>query len=223
MPYGGDYRFWPYELYQRAGYFDISFTSYGDGNFLYNSAMILDWVDKDPSIFCAASRISSIKADWLRPSRAPGYEDSRKVEGLITDGINMLRLSLDSMGFAFFFTHELNIGLLEGGPAQLDRAFAGVIKNLRKYHRIIPCSLDYLNQYGRNIRTADLESANYNLRTNTLEVGWRGFSDMPTKFHVFTEVSGEIRDSWEELPLYRGPVKLSLNLKQDMNLARQAR
>jgi len=215
MPYGGDYHFWPYELYQRAGYFDISFSSYGDGNFVYNSGMILDWVDKDPSIFCATSHVSSIKADWLRPSRAPGYEDTRKVEGLIIDGINMLRLSLDSMGLAFFFTHELNIGLLEGGPGQLDRAFAGVIENLRRHHRLIPCSLDYLNQYGKNIRTADLESANYNPGAKTLEVEWRGYSDMPTKFHVFTEARGEIEDSWEELPTYRGPVKVSLNLRQD--------
>jgi len=208
MPYSGNHHFWPYELYQRAGYFDIPFTSYGDGNFTYRSAMVLDWVEKESSIFCSTSRASSIKADWLRPSRAPGYEDSRKVEGLIIDGINMLRLSLDSMGHAFFFTHELNIGLLEGGPDRLDRAFAGVMENLRKYHRIIPCSFDHLNRYGKNIRTADLESAGYNPVTKTLEVAWRGFADMPTQFHVFTEVNGEIKDTWAELPVYRGPIKI---------------
>jgi len=213
MPYGGDYHFWPYELYQRAGYFDISFTSYGDGNFMYNSGMILDWVEKDPSIFCSTSHVSSVKADWLRPSRAPGFEDTRKVEGLIVDGINMLRLSLDSMGVGFFFTHELNIGLMEGGPSQLDRAFAGVMENLRKYHRVVPCSFDHLNQYGKNIRTADLESASYDPATKTLRVGWRGFSDMPTKFHVFTEADGEIRDAWEDLPVYRGPISVSVSIR----------
>jgi hypothetical protein len=34
MPYTGNYQFWPYQLHQRAGYFDVSFTSYADGNYV---------------------------------------------------------------------------------------------------------------------------------------------------------------------------------------------
>ncbi|MFB3902433.1 MAG: hypothetical protein ACE15E_03205 [Acidobacteriota bacterium] len=212
LPNGSEYHFWPYELYQRAGYFDISFTSYGDGNFAYRSGMIMDWVEKDPSIFCTTSHVSSIKADWLRPSRAPGYEESRKVEGLVIDGTDMLRLALDSMGPAFFFTHELNIGLLEGGAGQLDRAFEGVMSNLRKFHDLIPCSFDQLNQYGKNIRTGDLTAASWDAANQTLRVDWRGFTDMPTKFHVFTEEAGEIKDRLVDLPVYRGPTSVTVRL-----------
>jgi len=212
MPNTGENRFWPYELYQRAGYFGISFTSYEDGNFVYRSRMIMDWVGKDPSIFCTSSYALGIKADWLRPSRAPGFEETRKVEGLIADGIDMLRLSLDSMGPSFFFTHELNIGLMEGGAGLLDRAFEGVMSNLRKHHKVIPCGLDELNQYGKNIRTADLAAARYDPAARSLQVDWRGYSDMPTKFHVFTEEGGEIRDRWADLPVYRGPTTVHLRV-----------
>jgi len=212
MPSTSEYRFWPYELYQRAGYFDLSFSSYGDGNFVYRSSVTMDWVEKDPSLFCTTSDSNSVKVDWLRPSRAPGFEDSRKVEGMIIDGTDMLRLALDSMGPAFFFTHELNIGLLEGGAGQLDRAFAGVMGNLRKFHNVIPCGFDQLNQYGKNIRTGDLTAASWDPATGTLSVDWRGFTDMPTKFHVFTEQAGEIKDKLVDLPAYRGPVRVKVPL-----------
>ncbi len=212
MPSTSEYHFWPYELYQRAGYFDVSFTSGGDGNFVYRSGMTMDWVEKDPSLFCTTSDALSIKVDWLRPSRAPGFEESRKVEGMITDGTGMLRLALDSMGPAFFFTHELNIGLLEGGAGQLDRAFEGVMTNLKKFHKVIPCGFDQLNQYGKNIRTADLTAARYDPGTRSLVADWRGFSDMPTKFHVFTEEAGEIKDVLVDLPVYRGPVSVTVRL-----------
>ncbi|RPI24833.1 MAG: hypothetical protein EHM61_16015 [Acidobacteria bacterium] len=212
LPNSSEYHFWPYELYQRAGYFDISFSSYGDGNFVYRSGMTMDWVEKDPSLFCTTSHVLSIKADWLRPSRAPGFEESRKVEGMIIDGTDMLRLALDSMGPAFFFTHELNIGLLEGGAGQLDRAFEGVMRNLRKFHNVIPCGFDQLNQYGKNIRTGDLSAARYDPTTRSLYVDWRGFTDMPTKFHVFTEEAGEIKDALVDLPVYRGPVSVKVRL-----------
>ena len=84
---------------------------------------------------------------------------------MIIDGTDMLRLALDSMGPAFFFTHELNIGLLEGGAGQLDRAFEGVMGNLRKFHDVIPCGFDQLNQYGKNIRTGDLTAASWDPTT----------------------------------------------------------
>ena len=214
LPNSSEYHFWPYELYQRAGYFDVSFTSNGDGNFVYRSGMTMDWVEKDPSLFCTTSDALAIKVDWLRPSRAPGFEESRKVEGMIIDGTNMLRLALDSMGPAFFFTHELNIGLLEGGAGQLDRAFEGVMRNLRKFHNVIPCGFDHLNQYGKNIRTGDLTAARYDTTTGKLSVDWRGFTDMPTKFHVFTEQAGEIKDLLVDLPAYRGPVSVTVRLDE---------
>jgi hypothetical protein len=212
LPSSSEYHFWPYELYQRAGYYDISFSSYGDGNFTYRSGMIMDWVEKDPSLFCTTSHVTSIKADWLRPSRAPGYEETRKVEGMVIDGTDMLRLALDSMGPAFFFTHELNIGLLEGGASQLGRAFDGVIDNLKKFYDIVPCGFDHLNQYGKNIRTGDLTSASWDPAGGTLRVEWRGFTDMPTKFHVFTEEAGEIKDRLVDLPAYRGPTSVTVRL-----------
>jgi hypothetical protein len=46
-----------------------------------------------------------------------------------------------------------------------------------------------------------------------VEVLWRGFSDMPTKFHIFTEVNEEIKDTWADLPIYRGPIKVAAKIE----------
>ncbi len=204
-PYTGDYHFWPYQLYQRAGRYESVFGSYNTGLFAYHPNMIIDYVEKDKSMFATISRTPSIKVDWLRVSRAPGYKKTRKVEGMIIDGTNMLRHHLDSMGPAYFFTHEINIDMLEGGLEGLDRAFEGVIANLKKFHNIIPCGLDYINQYGKSIYTADLESAYYDKDVNKLMIHWNGFSDIPTKFHVFTEEEGKIVDNLHDLQVFRGP------------------
>lgn len=203
---------WPYQLYQRAGYYQSTFGSAGTGSYVYNSSIMMDWIDEDPSFFSTNVQTQRTKYDWLRASRAPGYERTRKVKGMIIDGINIMRLNLDSMGPAFFFTHEVNIGQLEGKLDGLDRAFAGVIANLKKFHNIIPCGLDHLCQYGKNIRTADLESAYYDSEAKKLTVHWNGFSDILTKFHVFTEVDGTIVDNLHDLPIYRGPTVAEVNL-----------
>jgi len=173
--------------------------------------MIIDYVERDKSMFATVSRTPSIKVDWLRVSRAPGYEKTRKVEGMIIDGTNMLRHHLDSMGPAYFFTHEINIDMLEGRLEGLDRAFAGVIANLKKFHNIIPCGLDYINQYGKSIYTADLESAYCDRDANRLIVHWNGLSDIPTKFHVFTEEKGRIVDNLHDLQVYRGPTVVEVH------------
>ncbi len=209
-PYKGNYHYWPYQLYQRAGHFERMYGSYNAGLFVYHPGMIMDFVDNDPSMFATVSNSPSIKVDWLRASKAPGYEETRKVGGIIIDGINMLRHHLDSMGPAYFFTHEVNIELLEGRLESLDLAFEKVISNLRKFHNIIPCGLDYLNRYGKNIRTAELEGAYCDNAVRTLNISWNGFSDMPTKFYVFTEENGEIIDSLHELPVFRGPTVIKL-------------
>ena len=157
-PSCGESHPWPYELYQGAGHFEKTFGNSGSGNFVYHPGFTLDWMKEDPSIFCVESGCPTIKADWLRPSVAPGYEGTRKVAGMIIDGTNMLRHHLDSMGPAYFFTHELNIGMLEDRNEGLDKAFAGVFENIKKFHDVIPCGWDYFNQYNKNVRTIDVRA-----------------------------------------------------------------
>lgn len=108
---------------------------------------------------------------------------------------------------------------MEGGAGQLDRAFEGVLGNLRKFHQVIPCGFDQLNQYGKNIRTGNLTAASWEPATRMLRVDWRGITDMPTKFHVFTEQAGEIEDNLVHLPAYRGPVCVTVRLDAEWSCA----
>ena len=212
-PSCGETHPWPYELYQGAGHFEKTFGTTGSGNFVYHPGFTLDWMKDEPSIFCVESGCPSIKADWLRPSAAPGYEGTRKVAGMIIDGTNMLRHHLDSMGPAYFFTHELNIGMLEDRNDGLDKAFAGVFENIRKFHNVIPCGWDYFNQYNKNVRTITFEAAYYDAAQKKLSVHCNGFSDIATKFHIFTEKDGKIADTLYDVPVYRGPTVVTVEVK----------
>ena len=213
IPSCGETHPWPYELYQNAGHFEKTFGTTGSGNFIYHPSFTLDWMKEEPSIFCVESGCPSIKADWLRPSVAPGYEGTRKVAGMIIDGTNMLRHHLDSMGPTYFFTHELNIGMLEDRNEGLDKAFAGVFENIKKFHNVIPCGWDYFNQYNKNVRTITFEAAYYDATQKKLSVHCNGFSDIATKFHVFTENQGNITDTLYDMPIYRGPTIVAVEVK----------
>jgi len=213
IPSCGESYPWPYELYRGAGHFEKTFGTTGSGNFVYHPSFTLDWMKEDPFIFCVESGCPSIKADWLRPSVAPGYEGTRKVAGMIIDGTNMLRHHLDSMGPAYIFTHELNIGMLEDRNEGLDKAFAGVFENLKKFYDVIPCGWDYFNQYNKNVRTVTFEAAYYDATQKKLSVHCNGFSDIATKFHVFTENEGKITDTLYDAPVYRGPTVVKVEVK----------
>lgn len=206
-------KYWPYELYQEAGHFDKTFGTTTSGSFLYHPGFTLDWVKEDPSIFCVESGCPTIKADWLRVSYAPGYEGTRKVAGMIIDGTNMLRHHLDSMGPAYIFTHELNIGMLEDRNEGLDKAFAGVFENIKKFYDVIPCGWDYFNQYNKNVRTVTFEAAYYDAAQKKLSVHCNGFSDIATKFHIFTEKDGKITDTLYDVPVYRGATVVTVEVK----------
>ena len=149
--------------------------------------------------YCLVEHLLEVGCYYL--TRAMENEDKTK----------MLRHHLDSMGPAFFFTHEINIERLDGGVNGLDRAFDGVIKDLKKFYDIIPCGLDEICQYGKNIRTAELETADCDNSVGKLTISWKGFSDMPTKFHLFTEANGKIVDKLYDLHVFRGNTEVTIN------------
>lgn len=213
LPRCGEVHPWPYQLYQAAGHYGKTFGSWGSGSFIYHPGIVLDYGVDDPSIFCVVTDTPSIKVDWLRPSDEQHEGGTRTVAGVINDGINMLRHELDSMAPTYFFTHELNIVQLEGGAEGLDRAFAGVLANLKKFHAVIPCGFDYFNQYNKNVRTIKFESAEYDARERKLIVRCNGYSDMVTKFHVFTEQDGRIDETLYDVPIYRGATTVTVQLK----------
>lgn len=114
------------------------------------------------------------------------------------DGIEWLKRPLDSMTLATLFSHE-NSFISVINQADLDSIMQGITAGIASYDPMY-VSMDYACQYLRAIHDSNISNGQYDSDLKQITTNFSGNTDMPTKFYIFYEDAGEIKDYLIDVP-----------------------
>jgi hypothetical protein len=141
-----------------------------------------------------------------------GYEwapNSGDVPGTIGRGTRQTKRALDSMALATLFTHAYYVHpfTAENWRATLQ----GITDNLASYHPI-NVTMDYACQYIISKHNSKITSSTYDPATRQLTTNLSGVTEIETKFYLFMDDSGGIRDLWVDVPQFTGSTQVVYTL-----------
>lgn len=186
-------------------------SSASSGHFVYRPRAVMDFLDPERRFFDSYVDPIDIKYDWLRRCELAPYKGSFADEGMILDGLAMLRRELDSMFPAYYFTHEVNINRYN--PGHFARLVAGVWSKLAPY-RPEAVSYDGLNRYARAQFTARLSRAEYDDARREMTIVLSGSADVETRFWVFENGLDGILERMERAPRFKGSTTVRVSTQR---------
>jgi WD40 repeat protein/chitodextrinase len=171
----------PFRLYETG-------TSYerNDNVYYADFMTIPGHPEMDGKFFNCVTEIRDVTGyEWLGNGRI-GVADA------ILDGTEWLKRSMDSMVLATLFSHEYTfINSISQGDWRT--IIQGITQNIAAYDPIY-VSLDYACKYVRAIYTSNIITSDYDSSTHQIVIRLGGYTDMATKFYVFTENGGAIEE-----------------------------
>ena len=185
----------PFRLYESGAAYDRV-----DNVYYADYMTIPGHPELNNKFFNCATEIRDITGyEWLGEGR-------NNVTDGTADGIEWLRRPLDSMMLATLFSHEYTFidTMSMTGWRQMMQ---GIATNIAGYQPIY-VSLDYGCAYARAVKDSNITSGTYNWAGNLATVNLSGTTDMPTKFYVFTENSGQIVDKMVDVPTFAGTTQV---------------
>ena len=141
-----------------------------------------------------------------------GYEwapSASDVLGTIGRGTRQTRRALDSMALATLFTHAYYVHPFTA--ENWRTTLQGITNNLAPYHPI-NVTMDYACQYVISKYNSKITSSTYNTATRQLTTDLSGTTKIGTKFFLFMDDSGGIRELWVDVPQFSGSTQVSFTL-----------
>jgi chitodextrinase len=180
----------PYRLYQEGYVTDSVNPYYAD------FITVPGHSEMNGKFFNCVTEIRDVTGyEWLGGGR-------NNVNAGIQDGTTWLKRSFDSMVLATLFSHEYAFmgSISETG---WRTTLQGITNNIAPYNPIY-VSMDYACQYVRAKYNSRITSNEYNVATQQNTTTFGGYTDLPTKFYLFTENSGTIQQSLIDVPQING-------------------
>jgi hypothetical protein len=144
-----------------------------------------------------------------------GYEwyPSNDVTSSISHGTLQTKRALDSMVLATLFTHEQSVSkiALDDWRAILQ----GITANLAPYNPIF-VTMDYACQYIKSKHNSMIVRSSYDSTSRQVTVNYIGMTEIVTKFNLFMDDHGAIRDVWVDVPQFSGQTQVLFFLPSDL-------
>ena len=145
-----------------------------------------------------------------------GYEwyPNNDVARTIGHGVLQTKRALDSMTLATLFTHDQSISgiSMENWRAILQ----GIETNLAPYHPI-NVTMDYACQYIKSKYDSKIVSTSYDSATRQVTANYTGTTEISTKFYLFMDDHGSIRDMWVDVPQFTGQTQVIFTLPGELD------
>ncbi len=137
------------------------------------------------------------------------YPSAEDVPGTIDRGTRQTKRALDSMALATLFTHAHYVHPFSA--VDWRASLQGIMDNLASYHPI-NVTMDYACQYILSKHNSKITGSTYDPATRQLTTDLSGTTEIDTKFYLFMDDSGGIRDLWVSVPQFSGSTQVVLTL-----------
>ena len=145
-----------------------------------------------------------------------GYEwyPNNDVQATIGHGVLETKRALDSMALATLFTHDQSISgiSMENWRAELQ----GITAALAPYHPI-NVTMDEACQYIISKYNSKIASSSYDPATRQVAANFTGSTEVATKFYLFMDDHGAIRDMWVDVPQFSGQTQVLFTLPGELD------
>ena len=140
-----------------------------------------------------------------------GYEwyPTNDVSGSVYHGTLQTKRALDSMALATLFTHDQSVSGIS--MANWRSILQGITSNLVPYHPI-NVTMDYACQYIRSTFGSNIAGSSYDATNRRVTVDLSGTTEIATKFYLFMDDQGAIRDMWVDVPQFTGQTQVLFTL-----------
>ena len=145
-----------------------------------------------------------------------GYEwyPNNDVPSTISHGTLQTKRALDSMVLATLFTHDQSISGIS--MANWRAILQGITANLAPYNPI-NVTMDYACQYVKSKYNSEIASSSYDSASRQVAVNYTGTTQIATKFYLFMEDQGAIRDLWVDVPQFTGQTQVLFTLPGELD------
>ncbi|MBK8150618.1 MAG: DUF2341 domain-containing protein [Acidobacteria bacterium] len=145
-----------------------------------------------------------------------GYEwyPNNDVPGTIGHGTLQTKRALDSMVLATLFTHDQSVSgiTMENWRSILQ----GITANIAPYHPI-NVTMDEACQYIKSKHDSTIVGSSYDAATRRVTVNYSGVTQVPTKYYLFMDDHGAIRDMWVDVPQFSGTTQVLFTLPGELD------
>jgi len=185
----------PYRLYETGAAREMNANPY------YADFMTIPGrPEHDGKFFNCVTEIRDVTGyEWLGNGRTG-------VSVAIQDGTEWFKRSFDSMVLPTLYSHQYAMGSMS--QASWRAIMQGITNNISQYDPIY-VSMDYACQYVRAIKTSNIVAYEFNPATQQVSTTLSGDTDMLTKFYLFTEAGGNIRQALIDVPQFNGSAQVT--------------
>ena len=145
-----------------------------------------------------------------------GYEwyPNNDVSSTVYHGTLQSKRALDSMALATLFTHDQSVSgiSMENWRAILQ----GITTNLAPYHPI-NVTMDEACQYIKSKHDSKIVGSAYDSATRQVTVNYTGTTQVATKFYLFMDDHGAIRDMWVDVPQFANQTQVLFTLPGELD------
>ena len=150
----------------------------------------------------------------IRDDQGYDWVPSNDVANSVFHGTVEAKRGLDSMALPTLFTHYQYIS---GISMENWRAIVqGITTNLAPYHPI-NVTMDYACQYIKSKHDSKIVSSSYDTTTRQVTVNYSGTTEITTKYYLFMNDHGAIRDMWVDVPQFTGSTQVLFTLPGELD------
>jgi uncharacterized repeat protein (TIGR01451 family) len=127
----------------------------------------------------------------------------------IAHGTLQTKRALDGMELATLFTHDQYVSQISAG--NWLSILQGITTNLASYNPIY-VTMDDACQYAISKHNSRIASTSFDATNRVVTVNFSGTTEVPTKFYLFTEEAGSVREILVDVPQFSGSAQVLFTL-----------
>jgi VCBS repeat-containing protein len=148
----------------------------------------------------------------VRDEQVYEWIPTNDVAASVLHGTRQLQRALDGMNVPTLFAHQYNMVNITN--ANWRSIMQGIASNIAPYQPQY-VTMDYACQYARAMYTSSISGSTYDSGAQQITTAFSGTTDMPTKFYLFTDNSGQIQYQLVNVPTFNGTTQVVTTVGSD--------